>query len=180
MGQIAAGWGSPSVHARAGGRCAYAPRGLEYPAGLDCCYSYQTTSLALACWACKRRTTSHLAGLWLAGKAAGFRAGEPGRTSDPDPVLERAAVSPGGRVPCEGCCSRRAVRLWWAPHALGAGPFSVWRADSAANLGLRGHGRSAPARAPGLGGGLDPWRSHQRRTPYQRSDPRTRSAARWP
>ncbi len=88
---------------RGRGKRAGAPRGPEYAEGLNCCYSYHATSLALACRACKRRTTSHLAGLRLAGKAAGFRAGQPGRASSPDSLTERAAASPVCCVPGEDC-----------------------------------------------------------------------------
>ena len=161
------------------GKTARAPRGLEYPAGPDCCYSYQTTSPARCAGRVSGGPPPTWSAVWLAGKATGPRAGQPGRASGPIPKRTRTAASPASCVAGEDSFSRGGAALVGFA-CTGAGPFFLAAADQPPPGEQKAprDGRSASAWAPGPGGGLDPRRSHQRRTPYQRSDPRTRSAAR--
>ena len=112
---------------------------------------------------------------WPSGKATGFRAGQQaGRAARSLPERGRCQ---SGLPPPRLRSPRRAIWLWVGSHALARGPFSWAAAEDAVRVSSAGWSQRT-VRALGPGGGLDPRRSHQRRTPYQRSDPRTRGAAR--
>ena len=105
------------------------------------------------CWTCKRRTTSHLAGSWPAGRPA-----ETGQHA---------------RGACGGLVTSTAVR-WLRMHAVRG--LSHVRVASP-EPGPAGWSRHT---LPGMPGGESPRRSHQRRTPYQRAHQGSRGTARRP
>jgi len=130
------------------------------------------------CWACKRRTISHLAGHMAGGY--GYRlTGRTARPGErPDSQMDQDRCSPASRVAGEDSFSPGGTALVGSARTR-CGAFFV-RRQIRRTPGASWTWSQRTRRAPGPGGGPDPWRSHQRRTPYQRSDPRTRSAARWP
>jgi hypothetical protein len=135
------------------GKTARAPRGLEYPASPDCCYSYQTTSPARCAGRVSGGPPPTWPAKWLAGKAFGPRAGQPGRASGPIPKRTRTAASPASCVAGEDSFSPGGMALVGSA-CTGAGPFFLGGGGSAATR--RAEGPAGWSQRTCLGTG--PWR----------------------